>query len=248
MANYYETLLVPTNADNELLQQRFQQIQDSKGKWPVYPYHPLDLDYFLLAYETLSSSVKRAVYDEELDIVPQTAAFKTCLQWTPEELDSQAAGQGRTPGPYFAHLGIANLLNGGQIDFINGFAIRQTPAKRLVLVRPDGATEQTLPPFRIPLPDCLVEIDGKHTITVRLKRKKPEEPNWSYEWNGKTNKWFERPDFSSESNQAETKQGPAITPGPSKRVHRASSSPFCPVCNAVASGAECWNCGTGLGR
>ena len=35
MANYYEILLVPTDIDNELLEQRYQQIQDSEGQWPV---------------------------------------------------------------------------------------------------------------------------------------------------------------------------------------------------------------------
>ena len=37
MANYSETLLVPTNADNERMEQRFHQNRDSAGKWPVYP-------------------------------------------------------------------------------------------------------------------------------------------------------------------------------------------------------------------
>jgi hypothetical protein len=220
MANFYETLLVPTNADNKLLKQRYQQILDSEGKWPDYPYHPMDLDYFLPAYETLLSPVKRAAYDEENNIVPQKAVFKTCMEWTPEELDSGAASQGKTPGPYFAHIGIANLINCGQIDFINGFSIRRTHAKQLVLIRPNGEPVETKPPFRIPLPDCIVEIDSKRTVMVRLKRKKHEQPNWSYKWNARAKKWFERPVFSSESDQAEADAEPKPKAGPKPKAKR----------------------------
>ena len=262
MANFYETLLVPTNVDDEQLKQRYLQLQVPEDKWPVYPYHPMDLDYFQPAYETLSSSVKRAAYDEEFDIVPQKAAFKTCMEWTPEEWHGESAARGKTPGLYFAHIGIANLINGGQIDFINGFAIRRTHAKQLVLIRPDGVARKTKPPFRVSLPDCIIEIDDQGTVTVQQKRKKPEAPNWVYNWSSGTNEWFERPDFTSQIDQAKTKQGPASTPGPSKRIRRVGpskrvrkdgppkrvrkepSSPFCPVCNAVVGGAECWNCGT----
>ena len=131
MANYYETLLVPTNVDNERLQQRYHQIRDSEGKWPVDPYYPMDLDFFLLAYQTLYSSAKRSAYDQEHNIVRQEASFIPCLDWTREQA-TETTGQGRTPGPYFAHIGVANLLSGGQIDFINGFAIRRTRDKQLV--------------------------------------------------------------------------------------------------------------------
>ena len=83
MANYYEILLVPTNVDNKRLKQRYLQIKNSEDKWLVYPYYPMDLAAFEPAYETLISSVQRAAYDEEKNIVPSKAAFKTCSQWTP---------------------------------------------------------------------------------------------------------------------------------------------------------------------
>ena len=201
MANYYETLLIPTNVDNELLQQRYHQIRDSEGKWPVYPYYPLDLDYFLLAYQTLCNPVTRAAYDQEHNIVPQEASYKTCLQWT-RELANENAGRGRTPGLYFAHIGIANFLNGGQIDFINGFAIRRNRAKRRVLITPDGDLGKAKPPYRITLPDCIVDIDDQQTVTVRPIRKKDDVPSWSYKWNPRTKKWFEWPVFPSQSDQA----------------------------------------------
>ncbi len=205
MLSHYELLLVPTDVDNELLQQRYQHIRDIEDRWPNDAYYPMDVDFFQLVYETILSPAKRAAHDEEFNIVPQKAGFTTCQQWTPEELASKTTGRGKSPGPHFAHIGIANLLNGGQIDFINGFAIRRNRAKRRVLIQPDGELVKAKPPYRIPFPNYFVDIDRQHAVTVRRKRIKSEAPSWSYKWNAKAKGWFERPVFPSQSDQATSK-------------------------------------------
>lgn len=267
MANHYETLLVPTDADNERLHERYQRIRDSEDRWPVYPYYPMDLDYFRRAYQTLVAPDKRAAHDLEHNIVPQGASYKTCIQWT-WELARETAGQGSTPGPYFAHIGIANLLNGGQVDFINGYELRQTRDKQLVLITPDDDSEEMKPPWSICLPGCTASIDGQQTLTVCRINEEAEVLEWRYKWNGDTDQWFELPICPLRSDQAKAKHGPIILPDllestpKTKLRSRPYNLPFvfeiseevvlgslrCPVCSAEVSSlaAECQVCGTHL--
>ncbi len=82
MLSYYEILLVPTDVDEEQLEQRYYQILDSEDRWSVDPYYPIPLSLFWTAYQTLLDPTKRAAYDQENNIVPQEASYKTCFQWT----------------------------------------------------------------------------------------------------------------------------------------------------------------------
>jgi len=142
------------------------------------------------------------------------------LQWT-EELVEESTGQGRTPGPYFAHIGIANLLNGGQIDFVNDCQIRHTHDKLLVFVTPDGGWLDPTPPFiLVDLPGCQIDFDQHQDFTVWLHNEQNKDRLWKYTWNADTHEWFEKPVQASDGDQAKTEQGPTITPGPPRRVRR----------------------------
>lgn len=200
MPNYYEILLVPTDIDKGQLQKRYLHLQESEGRWPIDPYYPMSMDLFLLAYQTLIDPVKRAAYDLENNIVAQGALHITYLQWT-RELTKETDYPGRSSGPYFAHIGIANLLNGGQIDFVNGCQIRHTHDKQLVLVTPDGDWQDPKPPFSMDLPGCHIDIDQHQKLFVWMHSRQNKVWAWNYTWNADIHQWFERPVQASSSDQ-----------------------------------------------
>jgi hypothetical protein len=238
MLSYYEILLVPTDVDEEQLEQRYSQILDSEDRWPVDPYYPIPLSLFWTAYQTLLNPTKRAAYDQENNIVPQEASYKTCLQWTWEQA-RETIGQGRTSGPYFAHIGIANLLNGGQIDFINGWGIRRTFDDRLVLITPDNELGDTKPPCNMYLPGCSVDIDQHQTMEVWPTHVIRMILKWRYKWNAYTNEWFEMPVGALRSDQAKARHGP-INILDSSGMNRVDQRVFlcCPICLGVVAENE----------
>lgn len=256
MLSYYQILLVPTDADYQLLKKRYHQIsRDSERKWPTDPYYPMSLDLFQTAYQTLINPAARAAYDQENNIIPQEASYKPCLKWTVEQI---AAHRGRTPGPYFAHIGIANLLNGGQIDFVNGCEIRRTLDKQLVLISPEGDPEDTNPPYRFSLPGCIATIDHQQRLVIwRLTKEELQVPFRRYDWHPDSNEWFEYFLGPIRMNQAKAKHGPINAPDPSKGS-REDQMTFirCPVCRSLVEDTvrctsctanltipRCWQCG-----